>query len=79
MYKNVPSWTETVNLLVKLGYMICDWRKIGSHATRTPVEMDMIFIPNFSKESGEKLIKERKRIYYFNAYIWANKTFERNI
>ena len=41
--------------------MICDWRKIGSHATRTPVEMDMIFIPNFSKESGKKLIKEREK------------------
>ncbi len=61
MYRNVPSWTETVNLLVKLGYMICDWRKIGSHATRTPVEMDMIFIPNFSKELGKKLIKEREK------------------
>ena len=30
-------------------------------------------LPKFSKESGEKLIKERKRIYYFNAYIWQIK------
>ena len=40
MYKNIPSWTETVDFLNKLGYMISDWRKIGSHITRTPVEMD---------------------------------------
>ena len=38
--------------------MISDWRKIGSHATRTPVEMDLIFIPNFLKENGKKLILE---------------------
>ena len=38
-----------------------DWRKIGDHATRTAVEMDMIFIPNFSKESGKKIIKEREK------------------
>ena len=41
--------------------MISDWRKIGSHITRTPVEMDMIFIPNFSIDSGEKIIKEKEK------------------
>ena len=61
MYKNIPSWTETVDFLNKLGYMISDWRKIGSHITRTPVEMDMIFIPNFSINSGEKIIKEKEK------------------
>ena len=61
MYKNIPSWTETVDFLNKLGYMISDWRKIGSHITRTPVEMDMIFIPNFSIDSGEKIIKEKEK------------------
>ena len=35
--------------------MLSDWKKIGSHATRTPVEMDMVFIPNFLIESGKKL------------------------
>ena len=61
MYKNIPSWTEIVYLLSKLGYMISDWREIGSHVTRTPVEMDMIFIPNFSSALGKKIIKEREK------------------
>jgi hypothetical protein len=60
MYKGVPSWTELVNFLEKLNYIICDWKEIGSHATRTPVEMDMIFIPNFSKDVGKKSILERQ-------------------
>lgn len=61
MYKNIPSWTEIVDLLSKLGYMISDWREIGSHVTRTPVEMDMIFIPNFSSGPGKKIIKDREK------------------
>ena len=60
MYKGVPSWTELVNFLEKLNYIVCDWKEIGSHATRTPVEMDMIFIPNFSKDIGKKSILERQ-------------------
>ncbi len=60
MYKKEPAWTEVTDFLYKLGYMISDWRKIGSHATRTPVEMDMIFIPNFLIESGKKLILENE-------------------
>ena len=47
--------------MYKLGYIVSDWRKIGSHATRTPVEMDMIFIPNFLLDSGKKLILEKER------------------
>ena len=61
MYKNIPSWTEIVDLLSKLGYMISDWREIGSHVTRTPVEMDMIFIPNFKSELGKKIIFKREK------------------
>ena len=61
MYKNIPSWTEIVDLLSKLGYMISDWREIGYHVTRTPVEMDMIFIPNFSSALGKKIIKGREK------------------
>ncbi|MBD1150142.1 FkbM family methyltransferase [Pelagibacterales bacterium SAG-MED29] len=61
MYKKEPCWTEVTDLLYKLGYMLSDWRKIGSHATRTPVEMDMIFIPNFVIDSGKKLILEKER------------------
>ena len=36
--------------------MISDWKQIGSSCTRSPVEMDMIFIPNFNNEEGKKLI-----------------------
>ena len=61
MYKKEPSWTEVTNLLYKLNYMLSDWKKIGSHATRTPVEMDMVFIPNFLIESGKKLILEKEK------------------
>ena len=64
MYKNIYNWTEISNFLYKLDYIISDWREIGSHATRTPVEMDMVFIPNFLSDSGKKLIigKEREFI-----------------
>jgi len=61
MYKKEPAWTEVTDLLYKLGYIISDWKKIGSHATRTPVEMDMVFIPNFLIESGKKLILEKEK------------------
>ena len=61
MYKKEPVWTEVTDFIYKLGYMISDWKKIGSHATRTPVEMDMIFIPNFLIESGKKLILEKEK------------------
>ena len=61
MYKKEPYWTEVTELLYKLGYIVSDWKKIGSHSTRAPVEMDMIFIPNFLIESGKKLIFEKKR------------------
>ena len=61
MYKKEPSWTEVTDLLYKLGYIVSDWKKIGSHATRTPVEMDMIFIPNFLMDTGKKLILEKEK------------------
>ena len=61
MYKKEPCWTEVTNLLYKLGYIVSDWKKIGSHSTRAPVEMDMIFIPNFLIESGKKLIVKNKK------------------
>ena len=62
MYKKEPSWTEVTDLLYKLGYIVSDWKKIGSHATRAPVEMDMIFIPNFlNGESGKKKNTEKEK------------------
>ncbi len=61
MYKKEPTWAEIVNHLYKLEYIAIDWRKIGSSATRSPVEMDMIFIPNFSLESGKKIILKNQK------------------
>ena len=60
IYKNTPSWTELLNFLNKLNYIVCDWRGIGPHVTRTPVEMDMVFIPNFLKEEGKRIILDRE-------------------
>ncbi len=60
MYKNQPKWTEVLNFLNELGYMVCEWKKIGFHVTRTPVEMDMLFIPDFLKETGKEMIRNKK-------------------
>lgn len=60
IYKNTPSWTELLDFLNKLNYIVCDWRSIGPHVTRTPVEMDMVFIPNFLKEEGKRIILDRE-------------------
>jgi len=56
MYKDVPAWSELLNYLYKINYIIIDWKTIGSHATRVPAEMDMIFIPNFNNSFGKDLI-----------------------
>jgi len=61
MYKKEPGWTEVTDILNKLGYMISDWKEIGSHATKTPVEMDMVFIPNFLLDSGKGLILKKEK------------------
>jgi len=61
MYQNVPSWNELLDYLYKLNYLVIDWKGIGSHATRIPAEMDMIFIPNFNNEIGKKLILENEK------------------
>ena len=61
MYDNVPNWSEVLNYLYKMNYMTCEWIEIGSHLTRTPTEMDMIFIPNYLTESGKKIILAREK------------------
>jgi len=58
MYKNVPSWNELVNYLYQLDYILIDLKGIGKHITRIPAEADMIFIPNFEKEAGKKIIHD---------------------
>jgi len=45
--------------MYQLGFIVCEWQRIGSHATRCPVEMDMIFVPNYLTETGKKIIKKR--------------------
>jgi len=59
MYKNAPYWCKVINYMHQLGYVVCDWQKIGSHATRSPVEMDIVFIPNYLTKFGKELIKNR--------------------
>ena len=63
MYKNVPSWNELLDCAYKLNYVVIDWKGIGSHTTRVPAEMDMIFIPNFNNLDGIKLIKNNENIF----------------
>jgi FkbM family methyltransferase len=57
MYRKVPAWNELIDYLYKLNYIIIDWKGIGSHATRVPAEIDMIFIPNFNSTVGSDLIR----------------------
>jgi len=59
MYKNAPYWCKVINYMHQLGYIVCDWEKIGSHVTRSPVEMDIVFIPNYLTKFGKELIKNR--------------------
>ena len=40
---------------------MCEWIEIGPHLTRSPVEMDMIFIPNYFTETGKKIILSREK------------------
>jgi len=61
MYENVPDWGELINYLHKKDYMPCEWIEIGSHVTRCPTEMDVIFIPNYLSENGKKLIIDREK------------------
>jgi len=61
MYKNMTDWGELVNYLCKKNYMVCEWVEIGSHLTRSPAEMDMMFIPNYLTENGKKIILSREK------------------
>ena len=63
MYKDVPNWSELMNYLYKINYMTSEWIEIGPHLTRSPVEMDMIFIPNYLNDLGKKLILSREKAF----------------
>ena len=60
MYKNVPNWSELVNYLHNMNYVLIDFKSIGGHNVRIPAEADMIFIPNFNIEAGKELIKNKR-------------------
>tara|TARA_B100000886_G_scaffold211257_1_gene146274 strand:- start:845 stop:1792 length:948 start_codon:yes stop_codon:yes gene_type:complete len=60
MYESVPKWNELINHIFEKNYIVIDWKNVTSHSTRIPVEMDMIFIPDFNNESGRKLIANQK-------------------
>ena len=61
MYENIPSWSELINHLYQINYMTCEWIEIGPHLTRSPVEMDMIFIPNYLSDLGKKIILSKEK------------------
>ena len=63
MYEDVPNWSELMNYLYKINYMTSEWVEIGSHLTRSPVEMDMIFVPNYLNDLGKKLILSREKAF----------------
>ena len=29
LYKDIPNWTEMLNYIYKLDYMLCSWEKVG--------------------------------------------------
>ena len=60
MYENAPNWGELISYMNNLNYMTCEWSEIGTHATRSPAEMDMLFIPNYLSDFGKKLILSRE-------------------
>ncbi len=60
MYKDVPEWSQLINYIYKLNYVLIDWKGIGDHITRIPAEADMIFIPNFKNDTGKNLIKNNE-------------------
>ena len=63
MYEDVPNWGELMHYLYKINYMTSEWLEIGPHLTRSPVEMDMIFIPNYLNDLGKKLILSREKVF----------------
>jgi len=79
MYKNVPDWSELVNYLSKINYVTCEWIEIGKHITRTPAEMDMIFIPNYLTEFGKKIIISRQKEFICLMLIFGQIRLLQNI
>ena len=79
MYHNMPSWSELINYLDKINYMVCEWIEIGKHVTRIPAEMDMIFIPNYLTEFGKKIIISRQKEFISLMIIFGHIRLLQNI
>ena len=60
MYHDVTSWHKLLNHLYEFKYISIDWKGIGSHSTRIPAELDMLFIPNFESDEGRNIIMKNK-------------------
>ncbi len=71
LYEDSPNWTETLNYIYKLGYMLCSWDKFGTHVTQSPIAMDMFFIPNFMTEKGKNLILSKQKEFIFLMLIFG--------
>ncbi|MDC0205305.1 FkbM family methyltransferase [Pelagibacteraceae bacterium] len=65
MYKDVPQWTEMLDYLYKLDYMLCSWNHNDTHTTQTPVISNMYFVPNFLTSRGRQLILSREKEFIF--------------
>jgi len=79
MYEKVPNWSELINYLYKINYMVSEWIEIGKHVTRTPAEMDMIFIPNHLTEFGKKIIISRQKEFTSLMLIFGHIKLLQNI
>ena len=75
MYENITDWSELINHVYKLNYMTCEWEEIGNHATHSPVEMDMLFIPNYLNHAGKELIMSRKNKFISLMLIFGQIKF----
>ena len=59
--------------------MTCEWIEIGPHVTKSPVEMDMIFIPNYLNDLGKKLILSREKEFISLMLIFGHIKLLQNI
>jgi len=60
LYQGMACWTELLQHLYQLNYMTCQWNEHDSRVTRSPIEMDMMFVPNYLTEKGKNIILSRE-------------------
>ena len=59
--------------------MTCEWIEIGPHLTHSPVEMDMMFIPNYLTDAGKKMILSREKEFISLMLIFGHIKLLQNI